>query len=317
MKIVFYVVLIFSLSSVSGPMAWAKTKKNSIPLKADAEWVRKELTKMGFSKSFINESLKYYEPKSFEKTLTLNLLGFLRPPGQHMNLVTPQSVKASVKFINKNKKAFEVAKSRYKVPADVIAALLWIETRHGDDTGTFHTVSVYLHLMQADRAKNRNTLTKLALEKNKEHRAYKTKELKKLMVERTKKKSDWAREQIIALAAIRKGKHLDLKPLRGSYAGAFGLPQFIPSSYRAYAKALKPKDVPNLNRADDAIVSVAHYLSKHGWRSKKSSTKVKALMKYNNSRDYADSILAISKKIVSAKQPIKNRSLSSAEVEAP
>src|SRR5437868_6879977 len=118
--------------------------------------------------------------------------------------------------------------------------LLWIETRHGDDVGDFHTASVYLHLLQADRAKNRAELTRLALEKNQKKRNYTARELRKLMGQRTKKKAQWAEEQLQAMAVARRQKHLDLKTLRGSYAGAFGLPQFIPASYQAYARSAKP-----------------------------------------------------------------------------
>jgi membrane-bound lytic murein transglycosylase B len=282
-------------------------------LEADEKWLHKELKKMGLSKGFIAESLKYYEPESFEKVLTLNLLGFLNPPGQHMNHVTPQSVRESIKFIKENKKAFDLAKEKYQIPANVISALLWIETRHGDDVGRFHIVSVYLHLLQSDLLQNRKKLMLLAIEKNNKELEYTEDELKTVMAERTKKRSLWAREQIIALASIRKKRHLDLRKLRGSYAGALGLPQFIPSSYKDFAKSIKPKAIPNLNTAGDSILSVAYYLSKHGWKNHNAESKITALMKYNNSRDYADSILEISKRASTQDQFDKNRSISSTD----
>ncbi|WP_413287728.1 lytic murein transglycosylase [Bdellovibrio sp. HCB337] len=274
--------------------ATAYAKKDSFS--ANKTWVRKELTRMGLSKGFIDESLKQYDTDTFKMVLTLNLMGFMQPPGQHMNHVTPEAVRAAKKFVGANKKAFDLAEKKYKVPPSVISSLIWIETRHGEDVGRFHTVSVFLHLLQADMKQNREELTKLAIQKNKKDGRFTTARIKELMPERTKKKAQWAREQIIALAAIRKNKHLNIKTLRGSYAGAFGLPQFIPSSYRDYAKSFKAKATPNLYKPSDAIMSVAYYLSKSGWKNRKSSAKVTALMKYNNSRDYADSILAISKK---------------------
>jgi membrane-bound lytic murein transglycosylase B len=164
--------------------------------------------------------------------------------------------------------------------------------------GTFHIVSVYLHLLQTKRPKNLASLTKLALLKNKEVKKYNTaKEVRKLMRERSISKSKWAEEQLIALAQIRKKKHLDLVSLRGSYAGAFGLPQFIPSSYRDYAEALVPEATPNITKPNDAIMSVANYLQKKGWQMDNQEAQVAALMKYNNSRDYANGILNISEKV--------------------
>jgi membrane-bound lytic murein transglycosylase B len=300
-------LLSFLLILSWGPTTFAGAKPT---IKADREWLRHELNKIGLSQGFINDALESYEPQSFEKVLTLNLLGFLRPPGEHMDRVTPEAVRETKQFMEDNKDAFDLAKEKYKVPPNVIAALLWIETRHGEDMGDFHTASVYMHLLQANRGKNREFLTKAAIVKNKKEENYTVKELRKLMVERTKKKAKWAEEQLIALAAARKHKHLDLKTLRGSYAGAFGLPQFIPSSYGAYAKSVEPETTPDLTDEGDAILSVAFYLAKSGWRNHKNTAKVNALMKYNNSRDYADSILEISKRAL--RFAPKNREVSSA-----
>jgi membrane-bound lytic murein transglycosylase B len=319
MKLLLSLLLVLSFSSFAQAKKHrAPAAKKSTGLKADAAWAERELQRIGFSKAFIAESLKYYEPQGFEKTLTLNLLTFLRPAGQHMDLVTPQSVNESMKFIKENQKTFHLAETTYQVPPHVIAALLWIETRHGEDVGTYHTVSVYLHLLQANLAKNRKILIKLALEKNRDENNYTPKALRKTMAERIKKKSQWAQEQLIALAGVRKLKHLDLKTLRGSYAGAFGLPQFIPSSYQAYAKSVDPQATPDLTDSADAILSVAYYLSIHGWKNEDDDAKVEALMKYNNSRDYADSILEISKRVTVASVGAKKRNVvsSAKDVEA-
>lgn len=287
-------------------------------LKPDTLWLRQELRRMGLSRAFTEESLRHYEPEGFKTVLTLNLLGFLQPPGQHMNHVTPQAVKEAAKFIRENKKAFAEAQEKFAVPADVISSLLWIETRHGDDVGRFHTLSVFLHLLQADLKKNRRELISLALKKNQKERRYSSKELRTLMAERTKKKSQWAREQLVALASLRKKKHLDVTTLRGSFAGAFGLPQFIPSSYRDFATAFKETATPDLNTSADAIFSVANYLAENGWESQDKDSQVAALMKYNNSRDYADSILEISKQVPAQVLPLPpQREVSSAEKDAP
>lgn len=309
MKFLVHLLVLLSL----GLPALAKTKhKSKSPLQADPAWVEQELSRMGLSQSFITESMKYYEPNSFDPVVTLNLLGFLRPAGEHMNRVNAEAVRETQSFIRDNQESFDLAEEKYQVPPNVISALLWIETRHGDNMGKFHIVSAYLHLLQSDKKKNRVLLTKLAFEKNKAEQRFTKKELRKKMAERTKSKAQWAREQIIALASIRKKKHLDLKTLRGSYAGAFGLSQFIPSSYLEYAKPVKRGAVAKLTEAPDAIMSVAYYLHRSGWKNAKPQSHVDALMKYNNSRDYADSILEISKQSLAARGPVKdNRKISS------
>ena len=64
-----------------------------------------------------------------------------------------------------------------------------------------------------------------------------------------------------------KGKDADVFAMRGSYAGAMGLPQFMPSSARRYAVDFDKDGVVDLRRsASDAIGSVANFLKQHGWR---------------------------------------------------
>jgi membrane-bound lytic murein transglycosylase B len=243
--------------------------------------------------------MKSYQTDQFERVLRLNLLGFMKPP-KHMNLVTDEAVTEAAKFLKRNRKDFAAAQSKYQVSPDVIASLLWIETRHGDNLGDFHIVSVFLNLLQADKANSRKTLTRMALWQNNEGKEFSQKELTKIIRERTAKKANWARDEIKALASIFNKKQLDLTTLKGSYAGAFGMTQFLPSSYRDFARAAQGNTAPNLMEPDEAIMSVAHYLSRHGWKAKKTSSdqrSIKALMSYNNSRDYAESILEISRRV--------------------
>jgi membrane-bound lytic murein transglycosylase B len=305
MKSSIMVQILFLIFCLSG-LAQAQTVVNIHP---DAKWLKSELQRMGLPKKFVADAMKDYQSESFETVVRLNLLGFLKPP-QHMDLVTPQAVSESSLFLKQNKKDFEQAQARYQVAPDVISALLWIETRHGDNLGQFHTVSVFLHLLQADRSANRKELTRMALEQNKSLKEYSSSELKKKMSERTKRKAKWARDEIRALASIYTKGQLNLRTLKGSYAGAFGLAQFLPSSYRDYARSIHAKAHPNLMKPSDAILSVAHYLSRHGWKNQKPKKKVRALMTYNNSRDYADSILEISRRVKPSPSSQKSRGVS-------
>lgn len=308
-----FLVNLIVLLCLGLPAFAAKTKhKNKSPLQADTVWVEKELTRMGLSKSFVAESMKYYEPSSFDPVVTLTMLSFLRPPGEHMDRVDAEAVAKTQSFIRENQKAFDLAEEKYDVSPSVISALLWIETRHGQNTGKFHIPSVFMHLLQSNQPRNRIALTKLAFERNKKENRYTRKELRKMIAEKTKKRSQWAREQLLALAAIRKQRHLDIRTLRGSYAGAFGLPQFIPGSYLEYAKPFKTGGVAKLTEAPDAIMSVGYYLHRSGWKSESDDAKVDALLKYNNSRDYADSILEIARQAtVAAVNTTKARGVSS------
>jgi membrane-bound lytic murein transglycosylase B len=72
-------------------------------------------------------------------------------------------------------------------------------------------------------------------------------------------------EQFLVLA-WESGK--DALALKGSYAGAMGYGQFMPSSYRAYAQSYEGDGAPDIwDNPEDAIASVGNYLQVHGWRS--------------------------------------------------
>lgn len=260
------------------------------------QYLKKKLKQKKLTPRFISAILKTYDPDSFPSVMRLNMLGFLNPP-QHSVLVTDEGVQKSQEFIETNKKAFLRTERRDHVPSSVIAALLWVETKHGKLTGRFHVLSAFAHMVQTTRPDVIKELTNLAVESEKS-KARPTKHLAKMMRERAKRKADWALDQLKSLEQLYKKDRKMAEELQGSFAGAFGISQFIPSSYWTYAKPLKIGKVADLYNPDDAISSVGNYLKKEGWNSRKRKRQMKALMHYNNSQDYAESILDLSEKIV-------------------
>ena len=80
-------------------------------------------------------------------------------------------------------------------------------------------------------------------------------------------RADFFRKELTNYLILTRSQNLDPLSLRGSYAGAMGYGQFMPSSYQAYAVDFDGdgfKDIWN-NKAD-AIGSVANYFSEHGWQ---------------------------------------------------
>ncbi len=263
----------------------------------DVDFVQKKLKQKKMNPRFIKDILKIYESDSFSSVVKLNMLSFLNPP-QHSVLVTEEGIYKSEEFIRQNKNVFSTIEKRDHVPASVIAALLWVETKHGKLTGHYNVISVFLHLIQTRRTKVLDELIQVATE-NEKLKAKPQKYLKKIITLKSKKKSDWAFEQLAALEKLYNKDRKFALNLEGSFAGAFGIPQFIPTSYFTYARPFKKALVSDLYKPEDAISSVGFYLKKEGWNSKKKSKKMKALMHYNNSEDYASSILDLSNRIVS------------------
>ncbi|MBX3023068.1 MAG: lytic murein transglycosylase [Bdellovibrionales bacterium] len=259
----------------------------------DWSYVHKKLKAAGFKAKFITAMRKSYDPAEFTSVLELNTLLFLRKADYHSPQLSDQSVSDVRKFMQDNHATLQAAEKKYGVSPTVITSLIWMESRFGTNLGRFHVASVFLNLLQADRPE---VLAHLKLEAAPRFTPKLTKKAAGDIVKKAKTKAKWA---IAELKAIEKMYAQDkelVNGLKGSFAGAFGMPQFIPSSYVHYARAAKGKHAPDLTHPEDAIHSVAHYLKESGWRKSKAASHEKALMRYNNSRDYARAILKLAER---------------------
>ena len=270
-----------------------KATKKDPKIVPDVAYVRAQLETEGFSKGFIKQVLKTYEPKGYEEVLRLNTILYLKKSDYHGIQVTDQAAKEVRQFSEKNKVALEKAQAAYKVPSEVIASLLFIESRFGKTIGNYHIPSVYLHIIQAPKKNVQDYL----LSQTYRYTDSITETDKQEILARTERKAAWAMGELKALEKVYSWKWDIGSGFRGSFSGAFGMPQFLPSSYIKWSRSMNPPAQPNLDDAADAIQSVGHYLSDHGWKTEKADSQVPALMKYNNSKDYAKAILSLAEKI--------------------
>ena len=146
--------------------------------------------------------------------------------------ITPERITEGVQFWGEHKDSLERIAAEYQVPPEYIVAILGVETKYGRITGKYRVL---------------DALATLAFNYPPRH-VYFTKEL----------------EQFLILA---KENKLDPLTLTGSYAGAMGAPQFMPSSYRHFAVDANNDSQRDLwGDWDDVIASVANYLHQAGWR---------------------------------------------------
>ncbi len=274
-------LLLFGLA-LTEPMAHAGPK-------SDWPYVAKRLKAGGFKPQFIKALRENYADENFLQVLELNTLLFLKKSDYHGPQVDTAAAEDVRKFMRAHSSPLRKVQKKFGVPGPVVASLLWLESRHGKADGNFHVPSAFLTLLQADRPAVVKHLHTAALR----YTPVITGKVKKDIGARTKKRVKWAMEELKAIEKMYRHDRRVVSELRGSFAGAFGMPQFIPSSYVSYAIAAEKRAVADLETAPDAIYSVANYLHKSGWRSGKGKTYVKALMKYNNSHDYASAILQL------------------------
>lgn len=147
--------------------------------------------------------------------------------------LTKDRLESGIHYWMNNKKTLSIAERQYGVPAEVIVAILGVETLYGTRQGDNRIL---------------DALATLAFNYPKRAR-YFTHELKEYLL--------LCREHQINPAIY-----------KGSYAGAIGQPQFMPSSYRNYAIDFYQKGKRDLiNDNNDSIASIANYFHEHGWKT--------------------------------------------------
>lgn len=141
-------------------------------------------------------------------------------------------IEAGVNFWQHYRSTIDAASHRFGVPAEIIAAIIGVETHYGNYTGSFETVSA---------------LATLAFD--------------------YPPRAPLFRRELENLFLLAREQGRDPFSYRGSFAGALGYPQFLPSSIRAYAVDFDGNGVIDFESdAIDAIGSVANYLAAHGWQ---------------------------------------------------
>lgn len=148
------------------------------------------------------------------------------------NFLTPERINKGVNYWNKHEAILTAAEKKYEVPASIIVAVIGVETKYGENKGVYPVF---------------NTLVSLAFNHG--------------------RRADFFRSELTEYLLLTRENNLRPLLLKGSYAGALGLPQFMPSSYRHYAIDCQHKGFADLFENDaDAIFSVANYLHKNGWK---------------------------------------------------
>ncbi|HSI52564.1 MAG TPA: lytic murein transglycosylase B, partial [Ramlibacter sp.] len=154
--------------------------------------------------------------------------------------IDPIRIRAGVKFWQDNQAALERAEKEYGVPAEVVVGIVGVETIYGQQMGNFRVIDALATL-----AFNFPDAHPRAAERS----AYFRGELEQFLVSQRQMKAD------------------PLKPL-GSYAGAMGMPQFMPTSWAKWAVDFDGDGRIDLaNSPADVIGSVANYFRSYGWQT--------------------------------------------------
>ena len=141
-----------------------------------------------------------------------------------------KKVSKGIDFYKDNLKLINTIETKYKIEKELLLALMGIETNFGTYVGKMDILS---------------SLATLSYDK---------------------RRSDFFSNELLILLSLIEKDQIDYKTLYGSWAGAFGFFQFMPSTMKSYAIDYDKNDYIDLKNNNDAYASAANYLSKIGWK---------------------------------------------------
>jgi membrane-bound lytic murein transglycosylase B len=161
-------------------------------------------------------------------------------------LLNQKRISKGIDFMKEHKKTLDRAYKEYGVPAEYITAIIGIESFYGTYTGNYPVF---------------DTLCTLAFEKNRRN-AFFTMELREFL-------------------KMARRENINPKTIKGSYAGAIGLGQFMPSNFEKLGVDFDCDGCVRISEPEDAIGSIANYFKQSGWQK---GVPVATRVSYNGTR---------------------------------
>uniref|UniRef100_A0A832A4K7 Lytic murein transglycosylase n=1 Tax=Desulfacinum infernum TaxID=35837 RepID=A0A832A4K7_9BACT len=178
------------------------------------------------------------------------------------------------------------------VDPSVIVAILLVETRLGQNTGT-HPVATTLatFALMLDPAE-RDRVWRMLPETDR------VRWTRSRFDAKLQQRASWALRELRALVTLVEKGYTDAARWRGSYMAAVGWPQFLPSSLLHYGADGDGDGLVDLYSPPDAFASIARYLKANGWKNDAPwEQQEKVILRYNNSRPYAETILEAARRL--------------------
>jgi len=281
-KYIFFFIGLLTLQFFS-PAPTAAVEENSGKY---FESLQKKLITDGFDKSTIAEL--YNSPKVFFETKGVSrLLVHREDQLNYDQYATKESIQKALKYLAKHQSELESTEMAYNVSKEIITAIILVESQFGtvtDGPSILNTLSTIASLADPD-------VRDMFWSKVSSSTQFKRKNFEKW----TGKKSRWAYHELKAFLKYAAREKMDPVSINGSFAGAMGIAQFMPSSILAYAKDGDSDGRIDLFSHADSIASIANYLNHYGWHMEIGRKKAqKIIHRYNHSDHYVDIIFKIS-----------------------
>ena len=200
-------------------------------------------------------------------------------------------IRMARQYLVEHSGALAAAEDAYGVPRSVITAIMLVETQLGTLVGNQTVFNILSTMAALEEPEVRAMFWKaLPTERRLSRKAFEKK---------ADRKSSWAYAELKALLRYGEAHQMDPVSIQGSYAGAMGYCQFMPSNALRLGVDGNGDARVDLFDHTDAIASVGNYLQHHGWRPGLTrQQQYRVILKYNYSRPYAETILAIADRLM-------------------
>jgi membrane-bound lytic murein transglycosylase B len=267
--------------------SWAAKKNN----KHYFEPLQKKLIQDGFDAEKIKNL--YNRPQvKFEAEGVIVLFTYSESKVNYDQFSNDWSIRKAKKYMGKHREELARVEKAYGVDKNVITAILLVESSLGKTLGTRSALNILSTLASLMYSETRSELYTMIPKAKKTSR--------KRYEKSAKRRSKWAYGELKALLKYAAREGFDPAEMPGSFAGAMGLAQFMPTSILAYGKDGNNDGTIDLLTHADAMASIANYLKRHGWKpgiSRKKAEKV--IYHYNHSEYYVKAVLKIAKRLES------------------
>lgn len=229
-------IIIFTLILLLSPFFSVQSQEADIkPFDVWLEDVKRDALEAGVSQAVVDEALTGLEPIKRVVELDRNQPEVKVTLQSYLSRrVKPSIIEHGLKMMEENRDVLNAVSRQYGVAPEFIAAIWGLETSYGRYTGGFSVIQALATLAYDPR------------------------------------RADYFRRELITALKIIDAGHIDFQSMQGSWAGAMGQSQFMPSSFLNFAQDFDEDGKRDIwtNRAD-VFASIAHYLSQNGWKSDK------------------------------------------------
>lgn len=193
--------------------------------------VQKEAAGKGVDKKYLR-ALDRLQPNAEVQRLAARQPEYVKPIWSYLvHMVTDERIRLGRKQLDAYAAFFDRLEAKYGVPRGILVAIWGVETNYGGNKGSFDVLQALATLGYDG------------------------------------KRADFGRQQLLAALEILQSGNIGLKDFKGSWAGAMGHTQFIPTTYLGYSADGTGDGIKNIwTEPRDALASAAYYLKRMGWK---------------------------------------------------